>query len=66
MNRYWAELARDGRASFRTLAAATGSTNLVASVGCHDVDALYDYIATRLGTLDAISRIETAPVIHSA
>lgn len=46
-------------------AATTGPTNLVASVGCHDVDALYDYIATRLGTLDAISHIETAPVIHS-
>jgi DNA-binding Lrp family transcriptional regulator len=46
-------------------AATTGPTNLVASVGCHDVDALYDYIATRLGALDAISHIETAPVIHS-
>lgn len=46
-------------------AATTGPTNLVASVGCHDVDALYDYIATRLGALDAITHLETAPVIRS-
>ena len=45
-------------------AATTGPTNLVAMVGCQDVDALYDYIATRLASLDAISHLETAPVIH--
>jgi DNA-binding Lrp family transcriptional regulator len=46
-------------------AATTGPTNLVASVGCRDVDALYDYIATRLGSLDAIHHLETAPIIDA-
>lgn len=46
-------------------AATTGPTNLAAMVGCADVDALYDYIATRLGPLDAISHLETAPVVHA-
>jgi DNA-binding Lrp family transcriptional regulator len=46
-------------------AATTGPTNLVAGVGCRDVDALYDYLATRLGSLDAITHVEIAPVIDS-
>jgi hypothetical protein len=29
------------------------------------VDALYDYIATRLGLLAEMSHMETAPVIHA-
>lgn len=47
-------------------AATTGPTNLVISVGCRDVEALYDYVDTRLGALGAIHHMETAPVIHTA
>jgi len=43
-------------------AAVTGPTNLFAFVLCADADALYDYLATRIGTLAGITHIETAPL----
>lgn len=43
-------------------AAVTGPTNLFAFALCPDADALYDYLATRIGTLAGITHIETAPV----
>jgi DNA-binding Lrp family transcriptional regulator len=46
-------------------AATTGPANLVAMVGCRDVDALYDYVADRLGAVPAITHLETAPVIRA-
>jgi DNA-binding Lrp family transcriptional regulator len=46
-------------------AATTGPANLIASVGCRDVEALYDYVATSLGGIDAISAVETAPVVRA-
>lgn len=45
-------------------AATTGPTNLVAAVGCRDVDALYDYVAAGLGAVDAVHHLETAPVVR--
>ncbi|MEV5960714.1 AsnC family transcriptional regulator [Kribbella sp. NPDC051952] len=42
--------------------AVTGPTNLFAFVLCTDADALYDYLATRIGTLPGITHIETAPL----
>ncbi|MGY4771391.1 Lrp/AsnC family transcriptional regulator [Kribbella sp. CWNU-51] len=43
-------------------AAVTGPTNLFAFVLCPDADALYDYLATRIGALAGITHIETAPL----
>ena len=57
------ELARHPEVSFA--AATTGPTNLLASVLCRDVHALYDYIANRAGALPGILGIETAPVIRT-
>jgi DNA-binding Lrp family transcriptional regulator len=47
------------------VAATTGATNLVASVVCRDVRALYRYLTERLATLPAIRSIETTPIIRT-
>lgn len=43
-------------------AAVTGATNLFGFVVCADPDALYDYLADRIGTLPGITHIETVPL----
>jgi DNA-binding Lrp family transcriptional regulator len=45
-------------------AATTGPSNLVAFAVCRDNSALYDYLATRLGALPGLQRVESAPVIR--
>jgi DNA-binding Lrp family transcriptional regulator len=45
-------------------AAITGPANVAASVICHDLDELYEYLATGIGTLPGVSRAETAPVVR--
>jgi DNA-binding Lrp family transcriptional regulator len=45
-------------------AATTGTTNLAASAVCRDVDALYEYLTDRVGILDGVQQVETAPVIR--
>ncbi|MFI5607144.1 Lrp/AsnC family transcriptional regulator [Amycolatopsis sp. NPDC051903] len=47
------------------VAATTGPTNLVISVGLRDDDALYTFLATRLGSLPGVQHIETAPMIRT-
>lgn len=47
------------------VAATTGPSNLLANAVCRDVDALYTYLTTRVATIDAISHLETAPVIST-
>jgi DNA-binding Lrp family transcriptional regulator len=47
-------------------AATTGPSNLVAFAVCRDHGALYDYLATRLGTLPGLRHVESAPVIRRA
>lgn len=47
------------------VAATTGSTNLYASVLCHDPSALFRYLTTRVAALPAVQRMETAPVIRA-
>jgi DNA-binding Lrp family transcriptional regulator len=47
------------------VAATTGPTNLVASVYCRDAAALYDYLTGRLGTLEGIRQVETAPIMRT-
>nr|WP_095877888.1 Lrp/AsnC family transcriptional regulator [Streptomyces sp. TLI_235] len=46
------------------VAATTGPTNLVAHALCSDAEALHHYLTRRLA-LDAIGRIETAPVLRT-
>ncbi|SNT64003.1 DNA-binding transcriptional regulator, Lrp family [Asanoa hainanensis] len=45
-------------------AATTGPSNVVASVICENLDALYDYLANSIGALDGVTRAETAPVVR--
>jgi DNA-binding Lrp family transcriptional regulator len=48
------------------LAAATsGDTNLLLGVGCYDSADLYDYVAHRLGPIDGVQAVQTAPVIRT-
>lgn len=47
------------------VAATTGPTNIVASLVCRDVTALYDYLSNRVATISAIHRIETSPVVRT-
>ncbi|MEK8171654.1 Lrp/AsnC ligand binding domain-containing protein [Streptomyces sp. M19] len=44
--------------------ATTGPSNLLASVVCKDVAALYTYITTRVAALPSVRRLETSPVIR--
>ncbi|WP_040738609.1 Lrp/AsnC family transcriptional regulator [Nocardia tenerifensis] len=45
------------------VAATTGSANLVAQAMCPDPAALHRYLTGRLGAIDAIRTLETAPVL---
>jgi DNA-binding Lrp family transcriptional regulator len=47
------------------VAATTGTHNLVASVACRDAHALYDCLALRIGTLDAVDAVEAVPVLRT-
>ncbi|MEV8608578.1 AsnC family transcriptional regulator [Amycolatopsis sp. NPDC051373] len=47
------------------VAATTGPTNLTLSIGCRDDDALYNFLATRLGALPGVHQVETAPMIRT-
>ncbi|MFF4352646.1 AsnC family transcriptional regulator [Streptomyces sp. NPDC001530] len=47
------------------VAATTGPTNLVAQALCPNPAALHDYLTRRLGALDAIRTLETAPVLRT-
>ncbi|MGH3585518.1 MAG: Lrp/AsnC family transcriptional regulator [Pseudonocardia sp.] len=45
--------------------ATTGPTNLLANIVCPDVEALHGYLTQRVGALEAVDRIETAPIIRT-
>lgn len=47
------------------VAATTGPANLVAHALCPDAAALHHYLTHRLGALDAIRALETAPVLRT-
>ena len=57
-------LARHREVAFAS--AVTGPTNMFAFVVCRDADALYDYLATRIGALPGVLQVETAPLVRSA
>ncbi|WP_055546068.1 Lrp/AsnC family transcriptional regulator [Streptomyces sp. NBRC 110028] len=44
--------------------ATTGPTNLMASVVCEGVSALYTYLTTRIAALPAVRHMETSPIIR--
>jgi DNA-binding Lrp family transcriptional regulator len=46
-------------------AATTGPENLMAAVTCRDDNALYRYLTERIGALDGVGHLETAPVIRT-
>ena len=45
-------------------AATTGATNVVATVICPDMAAFYRYLTERVGVLDGVERVETAPLLR--
>jgi len=52
------------RPEFAFVAATTGSTNLVAALVCPDGRSLYEYLTGEMIALDALTHIETAPVMQ--
>ncbi|WP_035844364.1 Lrp/AsnC family transcriptional regulator [Kitasatospora azatica] len=53
-----------GHRELAVVAATTGSTNLVAHALCRDAEALHHYLTRRVAW-DAVTRIETAPVLRT-
>jgi DNA-binding Lrp family transcriptional regulator len=47
------------------VAATTGPNNIVASVVCKDVGALYEYLTTRVAAIPAIQHVETNPIVRT-
>jgi DNA-binding Lrp family transcriptional regulator len=45
-------------------AAITGTANLLVTVTCRDLEALYAFVTAKIGTLPAISQVEIVPVLH--
>jgi DNA-binding Lrp family transcriptional regulator len=45
-------------------ASITGTSNLLATVTCRDLEALYVLINARIGALPAVRRLEVVPVLH--
>ncbi|WP_431873404.1 Lrp/AsnC family transcriptional regulator [Amycolatopsis sacchari] len=54
-----------GQREVALVAATTGPANLLASVLCPDVDALYTYLAETIAAIDGVGHVETAPVIRT-
>ena len=45
-------------------AALTGTANLLVTVTCRDLAALYDFVTTKVGPLPAVRQVEIVPVLH--
>jgi len=45
-------------------AAVSGPSNLLASVVCRDIEALYHYVSGRIGALHGVRQIETSPELR--
>jgi DNA-binding Lrp family transcriptional regulator len=54
-----------GHAELAFVAATTGPSNLIAQALCHSPEDLHRYLTRRLGALDGITAIETAPVLQT-
>lgn len=46
-------------------AAVTGAFNLLACAVCRDEEEFYDFLTTRVGSLRAVDRVETSPIIRT-
>ena len=46
------------------VAAITGATNVIASITCTGMDALYLFVTERLGALDGVRSVEVSPVLR--
>ncbi|WP_280236631.1 Lrp/AsnC family transcriptional regulator [Nocardia cyriacigeorgica] len=60
LNSVASALATDREVAF--IGATTGSHNLLVFVVCQDADALFEYVAGRVGMLAGVDRVETAAV----
>lgn len=47
------------------VAATTGPNNIVASLVCKDVNALYEYLTTKVAAIPAIQHLETNPIVRT-
>lgn len=56
------ELATHAEVAFA--AAMSGPSNLVLSVICRDLDELYEYVTTRIGTTDGVQAVEVSPMLR--
>ncbi|WP_433183953.1 AsnC family transcriptional regulator [Actinoallomurus sp. CA-150999] len=54
-----------GHHELAVVAATTGPTNLLAQALCSDPTELHHYLTRRLGALDGIHTLETAPILHT-
>lgn len=45
-------------------AAVSGTANLLVTVTCRDLEALYILVTSQIGALSAIRQIEVVPVLH--
>ncbi|MCO6006336.1 AsnC family transcriptional regulator [Actinoallomurus purpureus] len=54
-----------GHPELAVVAATTGPTNLLAQALCADPAELHHYLTRRLGALDGIHTLETAPILHT-
>jgi DNA-binding Lrp family transcriptional regulator len=45
-------------------AAVTGTANLLVTVTCRDLAALYAFVTAKAGTLSAVRQAEIVPVLH--
>lgn len=45
-------------------AAVTGAANLLITVTCRDVEALYTFVTTKVGVLPAVRQVEVVPVLR--
>jgi DNA-binding Lrp family transcriptional regulator len=54
-----------GHAEVAFASATTGPTNLMAAVTCRDTPSLYGYMTEKIGALEAVQHVETAPVIRT-
>ena len=45
-------------------AAITGTANLLVTVTCRDLAALYSFVTTKVGPLPAVRQVETVPVLQ--
>jgi DNA-binding Lrp family transcriptional regulator len=45
-------------------AAVTGAANLLVTVTCRDLEALYVFVTTKVGPLPAVLQVEMVPVLH--